>query len=661
MILRGCPLDTPIKTSRESGNSTLASPSLARVTGLKTETISDRDFLTAQADVKKLNIPVHTKQMVITGQGQKEKGKDNTRSSRDMSILCSLIHAGYSYETARAIFTNKHLRCSDRILDDPSRAEQILRHDFSQAKKFVETKAADPTPQVRAIRDIKALDRTSAEEKLRRIREYVVKDLFDNLGAGYKNAAMRKKFFFDSTQKMLFDIGGDDFRCFLRDRFDFPEKDMGEVLAGIETKVWAKGMEIEPYNFARYDRKTGILYLSNHNNTVFRLDGETIQIFDNGTDGVFFDYRPDYAPVDIKPPFKSLQYFERGFNWNRFKDESLLFKILIDLASFAVEEKYNLQPEEQRYLLTLNFYSFFFESILEEKPIICWTGVKASGKGLVSTAIGKILFGPAFMPGHLPEDLRDFQVALTQNYYLILDNVDSFVRSNVTDALCRAATGQRISKRELYTDNDELKIQPRIFLTITSRDPRFKRDDLVDRLMIFNTAKVKNPKSRAHLFKSILEARPALWEEILTNLNSIVRLLREKRDWNPPGIFRIADWELWGKKVHDDAGQAYFTYILEKMNREKARFGLEDDPLYSLLRKLCFDQGEKIDGVTAAELHNKLSPLDKDFERRYKTGIGLGKRLNHVIEELGNDFDIKAVEGRGHTVKYYISAREQEE
>jgi hypothetical protein len=624
-------------------------------------TISNKDIQAADADIKGLKVPPRTKRMIITGVlPQAADGKEKTRSERDMSILCSLIAAGYGYDTAKAVFFNKRLGCSDRILEDRSRAEQKLRFDFSHALDFIRTKAP-AAPEIKAIREIKSLSDVSAEEKLRRIRAYIVGDIFGNVGPGYINAAQKKKFVFIGAQKMLLETGSDDFKCFLRDRYDIPEKDMVEVLAGIDTKIWGVGVEIEPYNFARYDSVTEVLYISNHDNSVFRLDGDVIQLVDNGTDGVIFEYKPEYATVDVKPPFESVHYFDGGFNWNRFKSESLLFKHLIDLTSFAVEEKHNLQPEEQRYLLTLYFYSLFFESILEEKPIICWTGVKASGKGLSSTAIGKILFGQAFMPGHLPDDLRDFQVALIENYYLLLDNVDSLVRSAVTDALCRAATGERISKRKLYTDSDELKIQPRVFLSITSRDPRFKRDDLVDRLMIFNTAKVKEPKSRAYLFKSILEARPALWMEILPNLNSIVRLLREKRNWNPPGIFRIADWELWGKKVHDDAGQAYLTNVLEKMNREKALFGLEDDPLYILLRKLCFDEGETINGLTAAQLHAKLSGMDKDFEHRYKTSIGLGKRLNNILEELGNEFSIQAVKGHGRTVGYFISARGEEE
>lgn len=624
--------------------------------------ISSKDAPAAAADIARLKISPKTKQRIITGEIQTTAGKDGTRSGRDFGILCGLVAAGYSYETARRIFLNKFLPCSDRILGDRARAETVLRYDFLEAVRFIRKKGAALTPQIKAIQAIKTTAELPAEEKLRRIQKYIVSDLFNDVGKGFKNAGTKRKFFFDSGEKMLLDIEGGDFHCFLRARYDLPEKDMVEVLAGVETQIWATGTEIEPFNFARYDDQAGILYISNHDNSVFKLDGKSVQTVDNGTDGIIFEFHPEYLPVRPNLRAESINYFAGGFDWDRCRSTSLLAKTIIEKTSFAPEQKHNLQPEDQRYLLALYFYSLFFESVLEEKPIICWTGVKASGKGLISTAIGKTLFGPSFLPAHLPDDLRDFQVALIENYYLVLDNVDSFVRSPVMDALCRAATGERISKRKLYTDSDELKVQPRVFLSLTARDPKFKRDDLVDRLIIFNTAKVKDPKSRAFLFKGMLEARPALWAEILTNLNSIVAMLKEKRDWNPAGVFRIADWELWAKKASNEAGQAYLGYVLDKMNREKALFGLEDDPLYNLLHQICYDNDEKIEDLTAGSLYVKLAEQDdKEFSFRYKSGGSLGKRLNNVLEELRNEFNISIVPRRGARVAYYISAKKDEE
>jgi hypothetical protein len=280
------------------------------------------------ADIKNLSISLRTKKMILTGDLRREDGKGRTRSGRDMAILCSLIRAGYGLETARAVFLNKHLGCSDRILENGTRAEQNLLYDYTHAFDYIKAKAATPTHQVKVIRDIKALPKTTAEEKLRRIREYVVDDIFNNVGAGYKNASLKRKCLFDRSKKMLLDIGSDDFSCFLRDRYDLPEKDMTEVLAGVATKIWATGTEIEPFNFARYEDKTGVLYISNHDNSVFRLDGETIKIVDNGTDGVVFEYKPEYATIDLQLPSKSVNYFSGGFDWDLCRCESLLASTL---------------------------------------------------------------------------------------------------------------------------------------------------------------------------------------------------------------------------------------------------------------------------------------------------------------------------------------------
>ena len=645
-----------------------------------TVTISKKDEPAAREDIKKLKISPKTKQRILTGETYAAPEGDGSRSGRDFRIICGLVGKDYSYQTVHDIFFNEFLACSNRILPSPElranlsemdKAEKILLYDFSKAVEYIKKQRAVETPQIRAIRTIKAIPSAElpAEEKLRRIQKYIVSDLFETAGKGFKNAGTARKFFFVTKEKILLDIGGahnrqnegGDFRCFLRARYDLPEKDMVEVLAAVETQIWATGAEIEPFNFARYDDQAGILYISNHDNSVFKLDGKSIQVVDNGTDNVIFEFHSEYLPVRMTPPIEGIDYFAGGFNWDLCRRESLLAKHIIEKTSFAPEEKHNLQPEEQRYLFALYFYSLFFESILEEKPIVCWTGVKASGKSLISTAVGKVLFGPNFLPAQLSDDINDFQVALIENYYLVLDNVDSRVQPPVIDALCATATGARISKRKLYTDSVEFKVKARIFLSLTSRDPKFKRDDLVDRLIIFNTAKIKKVESRTFLFKGILEARPALWAEILTNLNSIVGMLKEKRNQRCLGVFRMADWELWAEKASNLAGQASLGIVLDKMNREKAHFGIEDSPIYRLLHQICFDDGQKIENRTTSQLFSELmDKRDKDFEMHCKSPVSLGKFLNNNLDEFKNEFNISLFEQRNRTIEYSISAKKEE-
>jgi len=93
--------------------------------------------------------------------------------------------------------------------------------------------------------------------------------------------------------------------------------------------------------------------------------------------------------------------------------------------------------------------------------------------------------------------------------------------------------------------------------------------------LIFNTKKIDHPKSRTQLLNEMIENRDKIMSEVLVNLNSIVYLLKRQQKFSPGGISRIADWELFSKKIHVGFPEGYkFRYILEKMDETKDIFGL---------------------------------------------------------------------------------------
>lgn len=625
--------------------------------------VSRADKKMAEAMIANLRVKKNIRNMILTGKLKTSPGTDHTRSGRDMSIITALVAAGYNAATIRSVCLNPLLGCSDRFIEAGSKASGKLDYDISKARQYV-SPSGGVQPQIRVIRDIRAIPDKTAREKVELIAKYVVKDLFEDFGAGYKHEASKTFYYFDNQAKKLMDIESVDFACYMKHRYELPDKDFPEVLSWVRTHLWKNGLRVEPRIFAYYDNSAGVLYISDQASQFYRLDGDSIGLLDNGSEGVFFKNDSDQSALGVNPAsLTSVNYMEDGFDWERFQEESLLYEHLIDKATFDIEVTHALTAQEQKYLLGIYVISIFFESIQEEKPILCFTGVKASGKSFVSTAIGKLLFGESFQPSHLADTPKDFKVALGENYYLCLDNLDSSIKPEYLDAFCVAATGGRISGRKLYTNNEEITVRPRVFLTISSRDIRFRRDDFVDRLIIFNTAKVAEPKSKSMLFGEILSQRKKVWEELLVNLNSAVRLLNARRGWNPPGIFRIADWELFGKKLHNDIQMPCFVDLLRKMNREKADFSLEDDEIFLVLSHLCFDKGEALEDVPSSLLYKKFAETAQElkldtFPRRYKSSKSLCKRLVNIQDELRDTFQISIQRGHANRNSYSISKRE---
>lgn len=660
------------------------------------ELILNRESLhSAKSDLKKLEIDSKTKKRIITGAHLTAKNADKTRSGRDMSIICSLIYYDYNYPTIKSIFFNPFLGCSNRIRE---KGELALQWDIRRALDFVKERSSDITPEMQKILEIKRIPFISKEEKLRRINKFITEDLISGknpAGYGYRDNDRRLFYYFDKKEKRLMDIEGIDFYCFIRIRYGIQRKDYEEIKDAIKAEIWDKGTEIESHIFAYFNEKNYILYVSDHNNGIYKLDGERIQYVDNGTDGVFFEFNSDFTPFNIDVNnLRGINYFERGesrsefklkilrtqftiktgkrkllgFNWTKFcNGDSYLCKFLIDRTNFACESEKDLTAEEQKMLLVTYFYSLFFESMLTEKPIICFVGRKESGKSTLATSIGKILFGDKFQSRHCPENLNDLNTIIGENYYMVFDNVDHFVRSEIIDALCIAATGGTVERRKLYTDREVVKIRPHIFLGITTREAKFRRDDLVSRLLLFNTMKISRPKPKRDLYRAIEEYRNKIMAEVLVNLNTIIELLKSQETYSPECISRIADWEAFGRKVNVGFPWGfYFRFIMESMNEEKDKFAIEDDTLYSLLEIIVISEGKPIEEKSASELYKLLQEKAeelkmRDFTKRYKNPNSMAKRLANIKDELNRVFDFNTHKARSNMKLYSFSPLTLEE
>jgi hypothetical protein len=335
----------------------------------------------------------------------------------------------------------------------------------------------------------------AAEQKRIAINKFILADLFsgDNpTGLSFREKEKGIFYYFDNTEKWLMDIEGIDFYCFLRDRYDISKREKDEILDAIITKTWNSKNEVTAHRLTYFDEKNFILYFSDHNNGVFKIDGDKIEHVDNGSDGVFFEFNSDFTPfkVDVNN-LEGINYFERsittiskkriekllrfeltkwpkmqkkdGFNWNKFRDEkSCVREFLIDRTNFAQGEENTLFIEEQKYLLLIYFYSLFFESIQKEKPIACFVGRKESGKSFIATSIGKILFGDNFQSRNTPDDIKDLITIMGENYYMVFDNLDHYLKHKMIDAICNTATGIEIARRKLYTDSGPVSIGKRL-------------------------------------------------------------------------------------------------------------------------------------------------------------------------------------------------------
>lgn len=402
------------------------------------------------------------------------------------------------------------------------------------------------------------------------IKNQVAKMIQEDLserGNFYKSEGP-KLYFFSTEDKTLIEINKDTFDLALKindygiNRADGIYNYLFEaLLAG----CYRNGIETRVYKLAYYNKETFTVYLSNFKNQIYRVSPIGIDLVDNGTDGVLFLTEQGAIPFEI----------------SEYKDtECLLNKIIISTINF---ENDKLTCSERRLMFTFWFFSLFFESIMPTKPILAILGPKGSGKSMTLRKVGLLLYGEGFNVMPLTPDVKDFDAAITNNYFVAIDNADTKVRW-LDDKLATVSTGGTLKVRHYYSNNNLLELRVRCFLAITSRKPQFGRDDVADRLLMMKVKRFSKFSNETKFLEEVIKNRGQLINEVLHNLQEITKALKKYNDHKLSGNFRMADFADFATKISRYAGvEKTVRNIFRKLQDEQIAFSLESDPIFELL------------------------------------------------------------------------------
>ena len=113
----------------------------------------------------------------------------------------------------------------------------------------------------------------------------------------------------------------------------------------------------------------------------------------------------------------------------------------------------NVKDSDNKLLLKCYIISLFIPSI--PKPILMLHGEQGSAKTTLQELI-KMLVDPSIVRTlTFPRDINELVQQLSHNYLAYYENLSS-IKEWISDALCRAVTGTGFSKRQLYTDDEDI-------------------------------------------------------------------------------------------------------------------------------------------------------------------------------------------------------------
>lgn len=495
------------------------------------------------------------------------------------------------------------------------------------------------------VRSIQASQEVGRNAKKDKISELIIAEL-SSMGKFYK--AENQYYLFLNDTKRLICISNESFEIktlFTKWGLNASEGLYKYVLNEVFVYCLEYAQNVEIYKYAYYDPKKFSLYIYNGKKEVLKITPNEISTQENGDEGIMFVELKNYQPFKLVEFNKKINYVSKY----------LTSKLNVDTCSSL------LNANTQRKLAAIWFYSLFFESIMKTKPIFTVIGEKGSGKTTFLRRVGQVLFGSKFDVTSVSGDCRDLDTIITNNYYVVIDNLDNPTK-NLNDALARIATGQTIKKRVYYTTNDEVEYDVKCFVALTSRTPQFTRDDVADRLVCIYLERYDIFQDESHLKKEAMDERNEIMSYVVNQLQKMISKLYKNKNACIVVAFRMADFAVFALKTAKDKNEIEeLKKIFSTMIKIQNEFTLRDDVLYIILKEFVANVENRGKRFTSAQLYEEFikiavtKSLIKPFEQVYKNPKSVSTRLKNIKNNLSDEIIIKTQKGHANVTYYSFS------
>ncbi|MBS0212064.1 MAG: hypothetical protein JSR26_02645 [Proteobacteria bacterium] len=267
-------------------------------------------------------------------------------------------------------------------------------------------------------------------------------------------------------------------------------------------------------------------------------------------------------------------------------------------------------------------------------PLLILEGEQGSGKS-TATRILRRLIDPSTAPLRAPPgDVRDLLVGALNGWLLALDNL-SYLTPQLSDALCRLATGGAISERALYTNTDEVLVEVQRPVIVNGIEDVATRPDLAERALHVELEVIEDRRSEAELWAAFDADAPAIFGALLQGLSASVRNLAQVNVGRLPRMADFAQWAAAGMEPLGFTADGFMACY-----RENLSVGLTAGIESSAIGRAAIDfvrQRHSWRG-TATELLIELARIVDDSETRSqhwpKSPRGLAGALRRLAPSL---------------------------
>lgn len=342
--------------------------------------------------------------------------------------------------------------------------------------------------------------------------------------------------------------------------------------------------------------------------------------------------------------------------WSIEKNQSFMFRKTKNMKAQKYPEEYNdllglldkyfvFKNDDDRILHAVSLVSKLIPNIAH--PIDIWYGEKGAAK-TTSMRMDKSIIDPANNDVlAVPKAMGDFCLALNKSYMPCFDNIE-FLSSEKSNQLCQAVTGGSISKRKLYTDEDETILPMKGVVSLNGINVVATKPDLLDRSILLELERVpaNMRKEESVLWEEFENDKPFVLGAIMTALSKAIELYP---DVQLKELFRMADFTRWGYAIAEAIGVGGEAFLEAFCNNQRTANEevVGTNPVATAMVQFMDEKNEYEGTVTGLleELRKVAEQREIDILSKLwpKEANVLSRRLNEIksnLEEQGIFYDI---------------------
>ncbi|MFI9552629.1 ATP-binding protein [Nonomuraea endophytica] len=286
-------------------------------------------------------------------------------------------------------------------------------------------------------------------------------------------------------------------------------------------------------------------------------------------------------------------------------------------------------------------------------PILTFRGEQGTGKSKAAQMVIGIIDPSGAPKRTAPRDVKSWAVQAFNSWGLCLDNV-SVIADWLSDALCRAVTGDGMVDRALYSDDDVVVLEFRRVLAMTTIDAGALAGDLAERLLTIELKLIPDSQRReeAELDAAYADAHASILASLFDLLAAVLKALPDVVLTERP---RMADFARILAAV--DEVKAWKTLDSYKASARNAVADvLDGEPFAQAVVALVDDAPDGTVTLTAQEILDAVKTPDKlprKWPKDSTRAAGQLKRLAPALRTIGIEVDDSQRQSDGNRSRLY--------